>query len=84
MAIRYTVYCTKSVAQVTPKQLLDGVQVADLHTIAENDDIPDDVIVDALGQLRKLIFVQRPQLELTPPAIDVRGQSTRFAGKCDH
>jgi hypothetical protein len=52
MAIRYTVYCKRSVAAVTPEQLLAGVQVADLHTIAENDDIPDDVIVDALGQLR--------------------------------
>ncbi|WP_157369151.1 hypothetical protein [Zavarzinella formosa] len=52
MAIRYTVYCRKSVAGVTPEQLLAGSREADLHTIAENDDIPDDVIVDALRQLR--------------------------------
>ncbi len=52
MAIRYTVYCKRPVADVTPEQLLAGMQVADLHTIAENDDIPDDVIVDALGQLQ--------------------------------
>jgi hypothetical protein len=52
MAVRYTVYCKQSVARVTPEQLLAGVQEADLHTIAENDDIPDDSIVSALGQLR--------------------------------
>lgn len=52
MAIRYTVYCKCSVVGVTPEQLLAGVQVADLHTIAENDEIPDEVIVDALDQLR--------------------------------
>jgi hypothetical protein len=52
MAIRYTVYCQQSVADVTPEQLLAGAQVADLHTIAENDDVPDDVIVAALDQLR--------------------------------
>jgi hypothetical protein len=52
MAIRYTAYCKRSIAGVTPEQLLAGVQVADLHTIAEGDDIPDKVIVDALDQLR--------------------------------
>jgi hypothetical protein len=52
MAIRYTVYCQQSVAGITPEQLLAGTRNADLHTIAENDDIPDDVIVDALEQLR--------------------------------
>jgi hypothetical protein len=52
MAVRYTVYCRRSVAGVTPERLLAGTREADLHTIAENDDIPDDVIVDALGQLR--------------------------------
>lgn len=52
MAIRYTVYCRRSAAGVTPEQLLAGSREADLHTIAENDDIPDDVIRDALRQLR--------------------------------
>lgn len=52
MAIRYTAYCRQSVAAITPQQLLAGIREADLHTIAENDDIPDDVILDALKQLR--------------------------------
>ncbi len=52
MAIRYTVYCQRSVAGVTPEQLLAGVCEADLFTIAENNDVPDDVIEDALAQLR--------------------------------
>ncbi len=52
MAIRYTVYCQRSAAGVTPEQLLAGTREADLHTIAENDDIPDDVIVEALKRLR--------------------------------
>jgi hypothetical protein len=52
MAIRYTVYCKRSVAGVTPQQLLAGARVADLYTIAENDDIPNEVIEDALRQLR--------------------------------
>jgi hypothetical protein len=52
MAARYTVYCKRSAADVSPEQLLAGVRVVDLHTIAENDDIPDHVILDALGQLR--------------------------------
>src|SRR5262245_45327199 len=52
MAVRYTVYCKGSVAGVTPEQLLAGTRAADLHTIAENDDVPEEVIVDALGHLR--------------------------------
>ncbi len=52
MAIRYTVYCKRSVAGVAPEQLLAGVRSADLHTIAENDEISDDAIIDALDQLR--------------------------------
>lgn len=52
MAVRYTVYCQKSVAAVAPEQLLAGTRVADLHTIAEGNDISDEVILDALGQLR--------------------------------
>jgi hypothetical protein len=35
MAIRYTVYCKQNVSAVTPEQLLAGVPVADLHTLAE-------------------------------------------------
>jgi len=52
MAARYTVYCKRRVAGVTPEQLLAGTRVADLHTIAENDDVPEEVIVEALQQLR--------------------------------
>jgi hypothetical protein len=52
MAIRYTVYCQRSAAGVTPEELLAGTREADLHTIAENDDIPEEMIVDALKQLR--------------------------------
>jgi hypothetical protein len=51
VAVRYTVYCKQSVAHVTPEQLLAGVREADLPTIAENDDIPDDAIISALGSL---------------------------------
>jgi hypothetical protein len=52
MAARYTVYCQRIAAGITPEQLLAGTREADLHTIAENDDIPEDMIVDALKQLR--------------------------------
>jgi hypothetical protein len=52
MAIRYAVYCQQSVAKVTPEQLLAGTRESDLHTIAECEDIPDEVIVAALDQLR--------------------------------
>lgn len=52
MSARYTVYCKISVAAVTPEKLLDGICCADLHTIAEGNDIAEKTIVDALGQLR--------------------------------
>lgn len=52
MAIRYTVYCKQSVSHVTPRELLEGVQIADLYTIAEFNDVPDEVIESALDQLR--------------------------------
>jgi hypothetical protein len=52
MAARYTVYCKRSVAHVTPEQLLAGTRIADLHTIAENDDVPEEDIVLALRSLR--------------------------------
>lgn len=52
MAICYTVYCQNNVSGVTSEQLLAGVREADLQTIAENNDIPEDVIEEALDQLR--------------------------------
>ena len=52
MAAHYTVYCRQSVADVTAPELLEGVQIADLYTIAEFDDVPDEVIESALDQLR--------------------------------
>ena len=32
--------------------MLAGTRIADLHTIAENDNVPDELIVEALQQLR--------------------------------
>ena len=52
MAMRYTAYCKKSAADVTPAQLLAGTTDADLMTIAEYDDVPDALVESALGQLR--------------------------------
>ena len=52
MAIRYTVYCKQPVGDVTPDQLLAGVRIVDLHTIAGNDDVLEETILDALSQLR--------------------------------
>lgn len=52
MPNRYTVFCKRSVAAIKPEQLLAGILEADLQTVAEGDGIPDEVIVEALGQLR--------------------------------
>jgi len=52
MANHHTAYCKKSVAELTPEQLLRGIRSADLHTIAEDYDLSDAVIADALRQLR--------------------------------
>jgi len=52
MAARYTVYCRKSAANVTAVELLAGTRIADLHTIAEGEGIPEEAIVSALRQLR--------------------------------
>lgn len=52
MADRFIVYCKKSVSALTPEELLAGVQLADLHTIAEDYDLSDEEITDALNQLR--------------------------------
>jgi hypothetical protein len=52
MGIRYTAYCKKSVAHITPAELLAGVERADLHTIAEGNDVPEEAILSALDQLR--------------------------------
>jgi hypothetical protein len=41
VAVRYTVYCRRPAESITPQQLLDGVRLADLVTLAENDDIPE-------------------------------------------
>lgn len=52
MGARFTVYCLRSVAKVTPQDLLAGVSGIDLETIAEGDNVPDDLIESALSQLR--------------------------------
>jgi len=47
VGISYTVYCKKSVADVTPEQMLAGVNEADLETLAESYDVPDSAIRSA-------------------------------------
>ena len=47
MAVRYTAYCTKPAAGVTPQQLLVGVREADLVTIAANDGVPEELAESA-------------------------------------
>jgi hypothetical protein len=71
MAAHYILYCRRSAASITPEQLLAGTRQANLHTIAENDGIPDDMIVDALKQLR---------IENVDPKAGRHGDATRFPG----
>jgi hypothetical protein len=52
MPIRYTAYCTRSVADVAPTQLLTGTTEGDLMMLAEAAGIPDDVAEAALEELR--------------------------------
>jgi hypothetical protein len=51
MGIHYTVYCKKSVARVTPADLLKGVSAADLPALAKKEGAPDDEIEAALDVL---------------------------------
>jgi hypothetical protein len=51
MGIHYTVYCKKSVAHVTPAELLKGVTVADLPALAKQEGAPDEEIAAALDVL---------------------------------
>ena len=43
MAVRYTVYCKKPAASVTPGQLLAVLQQADLVMMAENDGVSEEL-----------------------------------------
>jgi hypothetical protein len=52
MAQRHTVYLKQSAAEITPEQLLDGIQEVELDLIAEVCDVPGDRIDEALEHLR--------------------------------
>lgn len=52
MPQRHTVYLKQSAAKVTPGQLLDGIQEIDLATLAESCGVSDDLIDEALQNLR--------------------------------
>src|SRR5579885_1274868 len=51
MGIHYTVYCKKSVAHVTPADLLKGVTSADLPALAKGEGAAEDDIAAALDLL---------------------------------
>ncbi len=51
MGAHYTVYCKKSVAQVTPAALLQGITDADLAARARTEGVPEDQITAALDVL---------------------------------
>ncbi len=51
MGTHYTVYCKKSVAQVTPASLLKGVTAVDLPALAKKAGVADDDIAAALDVL---------------------------------
>jgi len=72
MAITYTVFCKKSAREVSPEQLLKGILESDLHTIAEGYEVPEEVILAALGQLR--------MANVSPPGFDFYRLSYRDNG----
>ena len=52
MGAHYTVYCKKSVAHVTPQELLKGVTSADLPALARKEGVPEDQVAAVLDVLR--------------------------------
>jgi hypothetical protein len=52
MGAHYTVYCKKSVAHVTPQELLKGVTSADLPALAKQEGVPEGQVAAALDALR--------------------------------
>jgi hypothetical protein len=52
MGIHYTVYCKKSVAHVSPEELLKGVTAVDLPALAKKGGVPDEEFAAALDALR--------------------------------
>lgn len=52
MPIRYTAYCKRTAAGVSPTQLLSGTTEGDLMMLAEAAGVPDDVALAAFDQLR--------------------------------
>ena len=52
MGVHYTVYCKKSVAHVTPAELLKGASAADLPALGKKASVPAEQIAAALDALR--------------------------------
>jgi hypothetical protein len=52
MGAHYTVYCKKSVARVTPDELLKGVTAADLPALTKKEGVPEEQVAAALDVLR--------------------------------
>jgi hypothetical protein len=52
MGVHYTIYCKKSLAQVSPKDLLAGVMTADLAAVARKEGVGEEQITTALEMLR--------------------------------
>jgi hypothetical protein len=51
MGLHYTIYCQKSVARVTPAELLKGVTSADLAALAKKEGVTDEQLAAALDVL---------------------------------
>jgi hypothetical protein len=51
MGIHYTVYCKKSVAHVTPQELLKGITTADLPVLARKEGVTEEQMAAALDVL---------------------------------
>jgi hypothetical protein len=54
MAAWIQIFCTRSLAEVTPDQILAGIDAADWWTIAEYNGIDDEAIVDAALKYLKI------------------------------
>lgn len=52
MAQRHTAYLKQSAVVITPKQLFDGIREVDLALLAESCGVSDDLIDEALANLR--------------------------------
>jgi hypothetical protein len=52
MAAWISVYCRKSVGDLTPQELLEAISVADFWTLAEWYEVPEEKVQPALASLR--------------------------------